>query len=308
MKTLLFPNVKPLEPSKYEIIKKAIGKTSKNSLYNLLYYGYSNHIVITIRPDDILNNVASIWSKYVVINAEKFRKLFVEHEGKKTLTYYSSGSYNDNRMPEFMAGIKNLILNDQKDDKLTWACQPRFTTSTDEDLFVRTAAILASQKEYYKYDVCLLCGFPEIRLEGTEEDWSDLVLSIQKMPELDDNIKTWKLKLVDIINNMILGTEEFWQSCVNNHRYGSGGQSEKDGWILAFNPINEKGEWISKLKDHMILDLTNEFTLNVNDNGNEFTLISKSGPIDNKLKDGVLSVSNKISFMKKIKANATLIK
>lgn len=270
---------------------------NKNGLYNVLYNGYASHVPIVIRPDDIINNIIAVWSKYIVINAEKFREFFVGHEGKKKLTYCSSGHYSDNRMSEFMRGLINLIVEDQKDGKILWASS-LFSTTIDSDHMVRAVATLASQKEYYNYGVVLLCGFSEVMLEGTENDWSDLISVIEKMPVPDDHLNSWRINLMSLIDNMTKDDEDFWQSCVVNHPYGSGGQSRKDGWITIFNPINEKGEWLSQIKDNDILDLTSTFNVEVNDNGVEFNVDVSSGPSLININNGHLSVVNQTAFIR----------
>ncbi|MBD3350020.1 MAG: DUF4419 domain-containing protein [Candidatus Lokiarchaeota archaeon] len=282
-----------------ETIKNSIIRSKyKNGLFIALYFGYSYHVPIGIRPDDILNNVASIWSKYILLNAEKFRDFFVGYAGKKELIYYSGGSYSDYRMPEFLNGLIDLIVKDQEDDKILWSINSNFTTTELNDKMVRAASTLASQKEYYEYGVSLLCGFSEVVLEGTEEDWNNLILAIENMPCPDDSLVSWRLNITHVIKNMIEGNEDFWQSCVVKHPYGSGGQSKKDGWITIFNPINENGDWITQIEDKDILDLTSDFDININDNGQEFTVKAVSGPVSVKLFDR-LSVLNKTRFVRK---------
>lgn len=271
-----------------------------NGLFNILYNGYSKHIPIKIRPDDILNNISSIWAKYVICHAEKFRSLFVDHEGKKTLSYISGGTYSDERMPEFMNGLLDLILKDQKTDRISWALNRQFSTTNFDDKIIRSSAILASQKEYYNYECVLMCGFSEVTLDGTEDDWKNLILFISEMFALDEKVEEWKNNIISVINNMLTGSEDFWQSCVTLKSYGSGSQTEKTGWIKVFNPINEKGEWINCIKDS-ILDLENIFDVHVNDNGNEFDIKVRSGPISYSFIDDVLSVKNKFHVHKLIK-------
>ena len=251
---------------------------TNNGLFDILYKGYSNHIPIKIRPDDIFNTVSSIWGKYIVLNAEKFREHFVQHEGKKELTYFSGGSYSDDRMEEFVEGLKDLVQKDQDGVNTNWL-NGSFSTSKTSDNLIRSCALLASQQKYYEYSCTLCCGFSEIVLEGTEEDWGALLLGLYSMPTLgDDRLSQWKVSILGTVGEMPLGEEDFWQTAVTEKQYGSGGQSTKNGWILNFNPFNEKGEWLTELDDKDMLNLTNSFPVHIYDNGDDFDVQISAGP------------------------------
>lgn len=294
MKTITFDDIDAATERQIDYIKNYCCDKNTNGLYNLLYAGYSMHVPIVIRPDDILNNVAAIWAKYVDINAEKFRERFVEHDGKKRLTYMSGGSYSDERMQEFMDGLMQLIVDDQKDDKVLWAASSNFTTTNETDTFVRATATLASQKAYYDYSVMLCCGLKSVTLEGSEQDWEELVFALQKMPTLnDDMLLAWKQRLVGIVNQIIDDeSPEFWQTVVTREQGGSGPQTI-EGWITVFNPMNEAGDWVDTVLDKGdILDLTTDFDLDVNDNGNAFKLNISAGPSSNVFENGEFRVLN----------------
>jgi hypothetical protein len=140
-------------------------------------------------------------------------------------------------------------------------------------------AKLSSQKEYYKYSCVLCCGFSSVSLTGEEKDWADLLQTIGDMPVFDDGMKNWKSSMLSTVGQMMSGSEDFWQICLTEERYGSGGQSKINGWITAFNPINEAGEWVTIVETGKELDLLVDFDLHVNDNGTEFDLKIAAGPV-----------------------------
>jgi hypothetical protein len=270
-----FP-VKPEQLNKWNMDRLNDIKNS-NGLFRLLEAGYSWHVPVYISPDDVANNICCIWSKYVFLNAEKLRSFFVQHDGKKKLTYYSSGRYHPDRMPEFMDGLTCLISADQDKDNLSWMDYSS-TVSMPTDRLIRTVAKLASQKAYYEYQCVLCCGFSQVELGGTLEDWERLWKLVEDMPTPDDFLTIWRAELLQTITGMLSGEEDFWQRCLTTERYGSGGQTKRTGWILNFNPINDKGEILEVLEDKDILDLTVDFDLNVDDNGNVFDLNISAGP------------------------------
>jgi hypothetical protein len=77
---------------------------------------------------------------------------------------------------------------------------------------------------------------------------------------------------------MLSGKADFWQRCLVTEFLGSGGETKRTGWITVFNPMNEKGEILEIVEDEDILDLTVDFDLNVDDNGNVFDLNISAGP------------------------------
>ena len=260
-------DVEPIKVQDYHL--DGIGK-SKNAIYELLHKGYSWHMPIKLRPDDILNAIGAIWAKYIVIKAEEFRDFFVNHEGKKELLYQSGGSYSEGRLPEFFSGLIALIKDDQDDDNMSWL-DFESTVSIDTDQFYRNAVLLASQKEYYEYKCTLSCGFSEVELLGTDEDWLKLVENINKMPCPDEHLEKWRDDMKSMVNKMVEGSEDFWQRCVTKERRGSGPQTI-EGWIVNFTPFDEAGNWHETLDKSDLLDLTVDFPLKVDDNGNEFDL------------------------------------
>lgn len=275
-----------VEPGRID--KKEVQKLEKtNGLFRTLQLGYSRHLPIVIRPDDVLNTVGCIWSKYVVLKAEQFRYFFVKHADKKVLTYESGGTYSRKRLPEFMSGLISLVKDDQSSDHLSWL-QMETTTTTDVDRFVRSAASLASQKEYYEFRVCLMCGFPSVDLLGTPEDWDAVEFAVQSMPTPDNEVRDWQARLLKTISGMRSGEEDFWQRCVTNQAFGSG-PSDYDGWILDFNPIDEKGSWMYRMEDEDILDLTVDFEIKVDDNGRKFEVNIVAGSTGVCLVDGALA-------------------
>lgn len=250
---------------------------SSNGLFQAMFHAYSYHLPLWISPDDVANNICCIWSKYIFLNAEKFRSFFVEHAGKKELTYLTGGMYSEGRIPELIDGLSDLVKNDQKNDNLAWMDYSS-SVSMPTDRLIRSTAKLASQKAYYKYKAVLCCGFSEIILAGTPDDWIRLANLISSLPTPDDRLKVWKDDLYTALEGMVIGKEDFWQTAISKQFYGSGSQTTISGWGTVFNPINENGEWTTEIDDSDILNLTVDFDIHINDNGNEFDVNVSAGP------------------------------
>jgi hypothetical protein len=110
------------------------------------------------------------------------------------------------------------------------------------------------------------------------EDWERLWKLVEAMPTPDDFLTIWRAKLLQTITGMLSGKADFWQRCLVTEFLGSGGETKRTGWITVFNPMNEKGEILEIVENEDILDLTVDFDLNVDDNGNVFDLNISAGP------------------------------
>lgn len=270
-----------------------------NGLFSGLRRAYSTHIPITIKPDDVLNTVACIWAKYVLLNAETFREHFVDHQGKEKIHVYLMGVYDGLSDEEFLYHFLEAVKEDSNQN-MGWA-EVDFTTTEITDTLCRSACMLASQKEYYEYGMTLACGFSEVTLAGTDEDWDSLKTSINSMPTLSDiELQKWQLELLRVINSMLSGDEEFWQSAANERPYGSGSQSDLiSGWIKVFNPFNENGDWLETIGDKDVLNLNVDFEVEVNDNGNIFEVEVAAGPDSYEVFENYIRIST--SFIREIK-------
>lgn len=281
-----------------DYLKRRLQKEFNNGLVNKLINCYSWHLPLKLSPDEILNNVLSIYGKYINLNPEKFRDQFVSHEGKKKLILKLGGFYRDDRVQEIMSSLIDLMNKDQGNNVCSWG-MVNFTTTKQEDVFIRSLSTLHSQKAYYEYSCVLCCGFPSVELLGTKEDWDLLQSTLQSMPELDEFIAGWKNKLLSIITQMRAMEEDFWQSAITKHPYGSGSQADYSGWAIAFNPFNEKGSPVTNLlKEKDFLNLTIDIDVNIDDNGDEFQIKVIGGPTHLEFSGNDVFVKNQIEIKK----------
>ena len=248
MRTLKFPQKDIVELSEDYI--SAINNykntsSAKNGLVDSVIRSYNKHHILSISPDDVMNNVCCLWSKYIFLNAERFRNQIVDHTGQKTITILTDQNtrWDNELLVNHMNRYISAINSEQ--DSLKWM-DVEFTTTTELDKMIRQVAMLSSQKAYYAYHSQTLCWLPQINLLGTEEDWENLYNKIKWMPCYDKSMIDWKTKLLTVLDKFIIASEEdvdFWQAPLTYNPGGSGSIPYYTGWITVFNPFNEKGEW-----------------------------------------------------------------
>ncbi len=304
MRTLLFPEVKPYE----EIRKRPYTHSPRknNGLWQVMYKGYNEHLSVALSPDDLYNNICCLWAKYIVAHAEEFREQIVTHQGQKVLEYWTDNhTWDDENIKAHSLAFIDLIKKDGN-TSTDWM-GGTFSTTTNLDILVRSAATLASQKAYYEFRSMFLCGFPEIILLGEVEDWENLKGLVKTMPCYDEGMKEWKGKLNYVLTKFVAADstdEDFWQAPFTAQRYGSGSQANFCGWLTVFNPFNEKGTWNKSsgdyyfLEDSDILDLTVDFQIKLFDaGGTQYgTLSIAAGGVTSTFEEGRLFVQNVLAY------------
>lgn len=294
----IFDKIEENTPNQYSI-EDVTGDKTGNPLLTKLMKCYSRHYALTLTPDEILNNIACIYSKYVLHYAERFRSHFVSHVDKKELNILMGGEWIPETHPMILQGLIEKVREDSQNPAFDWF-NVAFSTTKSSDVAVRYLAVLSSQKAYYKYSCTFCCGFPSVELLGTLEDWGFLYETIGEMPTLDDEfLLNWKNDLLKLVRSMVYGKEEFWQSGITRVPYGSGGQADYQGWILLLNPFNENMDILkTTIKETDFLNLELNIDVHINNNGDEFDVNIVGGPTK-LIYDGTFKVENTFDYKRK---------
>ena len=217
------------------------------------YDAHTNHYPIRIKPDDIWLLIVQAFSNHVNANSEELRNLFVNFDGKKTLTIeYSLSSIEqvDRKVLEDFSEQINKQMEKFLGEKLLNILTPNFTTTTYDSAIVGKISIMGAFKKYFDYEMILCgCGLPYIILEGTVDDYKKI---LEKSKELKKYEFSWYIERiiphiqkmveakggkidVDYFKNIIQKKE------VTEQRSGPSGMNTYEvqvdyisGWILDF--------------------------------------------------------------------------
>jgi len=218
-------------------------------LFAAIITAYNNHWKLRTSPDDwwfcVVKRVACAIDK----NAEKesVRKMFVDHEGKKTIEVkvpdtsiytvdyswffdqISKGVQENTKVPEFVDGMT-----------------ADFSTSTAVQKIVSQITLMYSVQKYFAFKMMLNCGIPAVEMLGTEDDWGKLQSKMKVLRTLLEPIENdlglssewWDL--VDKVFRELLATyqgrpdKEWWSHIISyQNRFGSGERGYR-GWITDF--------------------------------------------------------------------------
>ncbi|CAG8541830.1 23914_t:CDS:1 [Dentiscutata erythropus] len=226
-----------------------------NGFAAAIFHAYNHHQHLRLSPDDIWLTISQGVSRHINYNAEKFRKIFVQHEGKEEVTIFAGDILYINTQEKTLEGnwpeaVDRLVKEtDKRVEKIDLAqlLECNFSTTTSSSLTASRIVLLDMVKAYFDYGIMLLCGIPKITLEGTLEDWTKLQEKVIKLRSLNLELDFWLdrlepviWKLVDTYRGNI--DEEFWSKVISKEEYGSGGQEKITGWISAFFPYDRSGK------------------------------------------------------------------
>lgn len=169
----------------------------------MVHSAFSEHYNITLTPDSIWTVIAQNFSLHINENAEKYRHIFVDHEGKKEISIIRNGFNNDyknndwsNVFPEFAEKITDII--GKKNSTLVLE---HFSTTGKSDFMSYQVVLMDMVKEYFEYKVYTRCGIPEFNIKGSDDDWNKMKDKIQRFKEFD--LDDWVNNLENFIDNII---------------------------------------------------------------------------------------------------------
>lgn len=219
----------------------------KNGLVHSVIQAYNQHHNLVLRPDDFLIAFQVNLSNYINANAEKLRKTFVDHEGKKEIRV-EFPSLSEHNWLEFVEIVyEELNKNIKMNLKDVWTCN--FSTSTEKDKLISNMTLMSSMKSYFDYAFQLSCGIPKLIILGKRSDWHKLYSKIYYFLKLEEKpLNKWICLILEVIEkilNYFDGKEdkEFMKNICKYTNPGSG-TPYIDGWITLFTAIDENGKFI----------------------------------------------------------------
>ena len=221
---------------------------TSNLLISAVHISFDKHLPLIIGPDVIWNTIMQGVSKHINENSDEFRHIFVAHKEKKLIEIVRDDlikGKTNNKWQEITKQFITKILENCHNDSLNKAIKLRFSTTTPIQDAVHDMTFMDAVKSYFIYQVTTRCGIPYIDIEGTVDDWINIRDSLDILDDL--NLKSWKLRLQNILNHFIevynnIDDKDFWNSIYLYHgAYGSGGITTVSGWISdLFLYIDEK--------------------------------------------------------------------
>ena len=210
---------------------------------------YKEHRPFVISPDIIWLLISQGFARHLSNNADEFRKDIVNFENKKDLIILSNDIQLGNPNSNWEAVFPQFTnqITDYTGKELIDVLTANFTTTTSTTKIASQITVMEAVKEYFNYKVIMIgCGIPKITIEGTLQDWENILAKIKYISKY--KLEWWTSELEPIINQIIkakkgLFDKKFWINMVKAHtekKYGS--PTTIDGWIINFFPYTKEGK------------------------------------------------------------------
>ena len=216
-----------------------------------IHFAFCDHRPLVLSPDIFWLLILQGLARHLEVNAETLRPHFVDHEGKRELTVrrddFVKGSPENpwaEVVESFSGKIRNMI--GPKNHRRIMA---EFSTTGPLEKTVFEITLMDAMSSYASYYVPSLCGIPEVKLEGTAEDWAILPKRVARIGKAYD-MSWWTKTVVRILKRIArnaAGTDDpqLWKNIYKVKQYSGGPYC--NGWIVEFLPYLEKPEKFHKV-------------------------------------------------------------
>ena len=237
----------------YHIIAKSESPDSlvsfgPNSFFNGMYQAYADHRPFVLSPDMIWLLISQGFARHINANQESMRNELVDFSGKLSLIVREDKKLEDPTLswekifPQFTEQISQYAGN-----HLTELLTCNFSTTTSLEKVASEITIMEAVKPYFEFIIIrIVCGIPEITLEGTPEDWEKLLHKARGLKEY--KLDWWISELEPLLEEFVKASKgevnkNFWRNMFKYHsqkRYGA--PNIIDGWIVKFFPYDKEGK------------------------------------------------------------------
>lgn len=219
-----------------------------NSFFNGMYRAYADHRPFVLSPDMIWLLISQGFSRHVKINQDSMRHYFVDYPGQQTLIVETNKKPDDPTInwegvvSGFTRQVKKQVGNELV-DLLT--CD--FSKTTSLEKIASEITIMETMKPYFEFLVMrIVCGIPQITLEGTPEDWKRVLGKAKGLKKYE--LEWWISELEPLLEEFVKASEgkvdtEFWRNMFKYHSQKMyGAPNIIDGWIVKFFPYDKYGK------------------------------------------------------------------
>ena len=174
-----------------------------NSFFCGMYQAYADHRPFVLSPDMIWLLINQGFAQHVNANHESLRKYFVNFSGKESLIVQSHKKLKDPSLlweeifPQFTEQIRKEVGGHLVE---TLTCN--FSTTTSLEKTVSEITIMETVKSYFEFiTIMIVCGIPEITLEGTPQDWEKVLNKARGLKEY--KLEWWISQLEPLLEEFV---------------------------------------------------------------------------------------------------------
>lgn len=220
-----------------------------HSFFYGMYQAYADHRPFVLSPDMIWLLISQGFTQHVQAKHEELRHYFVKHQGKMSLIVSSDRVSLNNSNTEDWETIFpafNMQIASYTGDSLIDLLTADFSTTSMVEKIVSQITIMKAMESYFEFIVIsLVCGIPEITLQGTTEDWQKVLDKTKQLAKYD--LRWWTKELEPILEEFIKASKgdidtTFWRNMFKYHSSKNYGIPQIiDGWVVTFFPYDKDG-------------------------------------------------------------------
>ncbi len=230
---------------------------SNNSFIDAIFYAYNNHIDLQLCPEDFLFIINITIAHLIVSDEETYSHLVKQ---KQHFQYGSNANSVENvnwyeALHCFCEQMKQYTTTE-----LVQVTEPNCSTTTSLQKMVHCGIMMAAYKNYFSYQIVLVCGIRAIRMEGSKEDWQLLKEQYSKIKLMFPELHWWYNYFDQVIDMMVEMRclqgdgnaaqatplmKKIWSKIISIDSYGSGSRTF-NGWFQIFCPFDGSKQVLSK--------------------------------------------------------------
>jgi hypothetical protein len=220
-----------------------------NSFFYGMYQAYADHRPFVMSPDMIWLIISQGFARHVNANAKELKHYFSVPDNKTELVVRNENIRLDDPnspwelvFPEIAKQISQYTGNELID-----VLTANYSTTTPIEKVASEITMMEAMKPYFEFVVIsIVCGIPEITLEGTPDDWQNLLVKAQYLRKY--NLDWWISEIEPLLKEFVKASKgqvdkEFWRNMFKYHsqkKYGA--PKIIDGWIVKFFPYDKDGK------------------------------------------------------------------
>lgn len=249
------------------------GLAATSQLIQALHGGFAGHHAVSLNPTTFWYTIVHEVAEFIRQNPDEYAGMFTgtPSQQQKIIVRDDSLRYDGASDSDWTRSI--TLIRDKLADRLAGGVAdlflPDFAISTIADEAALLVALMDVVSPYYKYEWLTLCGIPQIRLEGTANDWQQLYSSTERLLANFAGLQFYRDNLLPVLEKIAhtaageIPDYEFWRS-IYKYKGGSGGP-HVNGWItkLFAYTLTSKGFVLLETQRRSYGYSTNEFPAHI---------------------------------------------
>ena len=250
-----------------DVIRPVVESPGVHTLLHASRLAFVDHRPLVLSPDAIWLTLVHGLATHINRDPERYRDKLVSHAGELTLrvqtdTLFVPGSL-ENTWAEDVFPMFSRQIREHVGERMHDLLCARFSTTGKVEQAAFEVALMDVFQAYFHYAGECICGIPEITLEGTVDDWTDLRRRVEAFQSL--GLGWWLQALRPILDQFVAAAAgdvntAFWHDLYQHHApdnsYG-GPYDRMSGWIGALLPYTSYG------KNPLIVGETSAYRLSV---------------------------------------------